>query len=576
MIYCCAWKQPKPCSVGAVADNPAYSPAYQETLAQARAALGAADWRQAQALFEQALRLADTPAAHDGLGLALWWLNEIEPAHQQRTQAYLGYKAAGETQRAARLAAWLAREQVFLRGNTSAMSGWFARAESLLAGDHESLGRGWLELYRATMLEGAGALRQVARHSLELARRLNDPDLEAFALVNAGYAEISLGSVEAGMQNIDEAMVAATSGEVGDLFVISEIFCVTLSACELAGDLVRTQHWCEIAQSTAEKFRSPFLSAYCRTTLGGLLAETGQWEQAEAALTEAIRSFEAGHRALRFHAVIKLANLRLDQGRIEEARLLLEGQEDQGGALLPLARLHLVNGDPQAANALLEHALESPQPATLAQAPLLRLAVDVALALHDLPGARRQAQALAALARQSESDFMAAQAELALGQVARSAGEAGAEAGAQAHFQAALQHLQRYDSSLLAGRARLDLAYALQSADPHGAAMWARAALAGFKRLGARHAADEAASLLRALGIPGWAGGRQSEPLSAREAEVLDLLAHGLTNKQIGERLFISPKTAEHHVSAILDKLGLRSRAEAAAYAARYPGEAGE
>ena len=84
--------------------------------------------------------------------------------------------------------------------------------------------------------------------------------------------------------------------------------------------------------------------------------------------------------------------------------------------------------------------------------------------------------------------------------------------------------------------------------------------VAGFRRLGASHDADEAANLLRELGIPGRAGGRSSEPLTPREAEVFDLLAHGLTNREIAERLYISPKTAEHHVSRILDKLNLRSR----------------
>jgi DNA-binding NarL/FixJ family response regulator len=94
--------------------------------------------------------------------------------------------------------------------------------------------------------------------------------------------------------------------------------------------------------------------------------------------------------------------------------------------------------------------------------------------------------------------------------------------------------------------------------------------LATFERLGATRDADAAANLLRALGEKGgrsWPRGR-GEP-SKRETEVLSLLAAGCSNAEIAERLYISKRTAEHHVANILSKLGLRSRAEAAAYAVR-------
>src|SRR6478672_6664894 len=101
-------------------------------LSEGKAALRAADWVGAEARFESALREDDSPEAHDGLGIALWWLNRVVEAHEQRTTAYVGFKKRGDYARAARIAAWLGREQVFLHANASAMKGWFARAERLL------------------------------------------------------------------------------------------------------------------------------------------------------------------------------------------------------------------------------------------------------------------------------------------------------------------------------------------------------------------------------------------------------------------------------------------------------------
>jgi DNA-binding NarL/FixJ family response regulator len=159
-----------------------------------------------------------------------------------------------------------------------------------------------------------------------------------------------------------------------------------------------------------------------------------------------------------------------------------------------------------------------------------------------------------------------AEAELAIGAVQ-----------VTAHHADALEHLERAialftelelpleagRTRLLAGRARIDDEREVAIAD-------IRAALASFDRLGARHDFDEAAALLRELGDAGPRGPRGSSFLTQREEEVLSLLGSGLSNAEVGKRLFISPKTAEHHVGRILEKLELRSRAEAAAYATRH------
>jgi len=201
---------------------------------------------------------AITPETFDGLGIALWWLNQIDAAHEQRIAAFVGYKKQGNMRRAGFVAAWLAREQVFLDGNQSAMKGWFARAERLLNTVNPCPEQGWLALFRASMLATPAELAQVTDQTLELARKSDEYDLEALALAFSGLAQVTLGNVARGMALIDEAMVSATSGELDNYMTVSEIFCVTLSSCELAGDFVRTEHWCEAASNYAQRHNCPF------------------------------------------------------------------------------------------------------------------------------------------------------------------------------------------------------------------------------------------------------------------------------------------------------------------------------
>jgi DNA-binding NarL/FixJ family response regulator len=138
---------------------------------------------------------------------------------------------------------------------------------------------------------------------------------------------------------------------------------------------------------------------------------------------------------------------------------------------------------------------------------------------------------------------------------------------------AGLRELRDADRPALRGEIHLALAEARRGRDVAAAVTEARAGLAIFERLGARRDADRASALLRSLGVSvrtgGEQGGRDDELLSRREREVVPLLAEGLSNGEIAKRLFLAPKTVEHHVTSILGKLGLRTWAEVAAWAAQ-------
>lgn len=313
--------------------------------------------------------------------------------------------------------------------------------------------------------------------------------------------------------------------------------------------------------------RSVLVSTTCRLHYGGILVATGRWADAEKELTAAVRLSERSFRAMRVFPLVRLADLRVRQGRYDEALQLLEGNEWHPTARRSLAAIALARGDVGLAEDLARLCLEARDAADPACAALHELLVEAHLARDDLAAANATLAELTELAAGSGNDRAFACAAFARGRVLAAAGDE----RASRHLQEALAAFSTLDLPLEAARAQLALARAIADGSPDAAVAEARLALKAFERLGAVREADAAAELLRGLGAPGRAWPRGHGTLTKREAEVLSLLAGGCSNADIATRLFISRRTAEHHVASILGKLGLRSRSQAAAYAVREP-----
>jgi DNA-binding CsgD family transcriptional regulator len=191
--------------------------------------------------------------------------------------------------------------------------------------------------------------------------------------------------------------------------------------------------------------------------------------------------------------------------------------------------------------------------------------VEAQLANGDHAGAASAVDELVRCARDHPGPYLRATAALARGRLclAETTGDpCGCLREARSGFTQARTPLEL-------AQARFELARALASDQPAVAVSEARAALDGFERLSASRQADAVAALLRSLGSRERSPRPEGGVLTRRESEVLELLGQGLSNPEIANRLYISRKTVEHHVSHILAKLGLRSRAEAAVYATR-------
>jgi DNA-binding CsgD family transcriptional regulator/tetratricopeptide (TPR) repeat protein len=532
-------------------------------------ALASGDWEGARDAFQNALDSTDSAEALDGLGRALWWLRDERGAVVHRERAYAGFRRDGELARAARVALWLAREYGLAFDNDAAARGWLARAERLLRDVAPGAEQGWLDLARSEGARDAASAASLATSALDVALAAQDPDLELRALAQLGLAEVTLGSVDQGLARLDEAMAAATSGEPANLETFADICCTLMLACERAGDSERPQQWSAVLDEFVRSYDHVTLLAFCRTCCADVYAANGRIDAAEAELEEAVRELAAaGQRSRCIPPSARLAEIRVLQGRFDEAEQLLVGLEAEPEALHARVSVRLARGEPSAASALLVRRLDELGWTNLLAAPLLAQLVEARLAEGRPDGARAPAAALDVIAETPGRDRVAAFAVAAHGRIALAEGREEAD-------QLVLEAVNRFAAlglRLDAARARLDLARSLATSSPEIAVDTARHARTELEALGALRDADEAASFMRSLGAKGRAGPKAIGLLSRREIEVLRLVGEGLTNRQIGERLFISPRTVEHHLSRVYSKLDLTTRAEAAAYAARHLG----
>ena len=523
-----------------------------------------AQWEAARDAFTVEVRDEGTPEATDGLGMALWFLGEIEEGIALREQAFDGFVAEGRCDVAARAAAWISH-QYLLSGRSSAARGWLARAERALENE-QCEGRGWVTVERARHAASLDETLLHARSAIEIARETGADDLEVFALSVLGAAEVRAGRLDEGMRLLEEAMAAASAGRVRNVHTLAEAYCNLIVACTNAGDWERAAEWCELIDTFAqERGAMPLLGA-CRTIHADVLVARGRWPEAEQALESALGTHARYVPEMGAPTMATMAELRIRQGRLVEAEQLLAGREEHPSSLKALAHLRIADGHPDVAAALLERGLGTVEGDAVGTSQLLAPLVDAHLACGEVAKAAEAAARLADVAAGSGIRLAAARAELAAARVELATGRA-REAAEPA--QRALANFGRLLMPLDIGEARLELGRALAAERPAVAREEARAAYEAFRELGASRAMDAAAEVLRTLGDATGARPRSQGELTAREEEVLELLTRGMSNAQVAQTLFISEKTAGHHVSRILSKLGVRNRAEAAAVAVR-------
>jgi ATP/maltotriose-dependent transcriptional regulator MalT len=532
--------------------------------------LAAGEWAAARASFAEALAAEETPGALEGLSWAAWWLDDAGAVFDARERAYRLYRERGDPASAARMATWLAADQLDFRGAIAVAGGWLRRAGRLLEPLEPGPEHGWLafhEGYVAQISDDAMRAQELGGRAAEAGRRFDVPDLEMLGLALEGAALVSRARVEEGMRCLDEATATALAGEATIPISSAWACCFLVSACTAVRDYERAFEWCDRIAEFAERYGSRYMLAFCRAEYGAVHLWAGRWTEAEEMLQASVEDFSRSRPPLVGRSLIGLAELRRRQARADEAALLLDQAGPSAQQLLCRARLALDQGEARRALDLVERLLRQASPERkLDRVPALELLVRARVALGELEDARAALESLQDLERLVGTEALRASLELSEGLLIAAAGD---HERARTLLEDAVDRFERVGAPFEASQARIELAKSLVTlgrVEP--ARREAALALDCLLELGAEAEAGRARRLLEPSSED-EGGGPGAPPVTRREREVLGLLAEGLTNRQIAERLVVSEHTVHRHVTNILRKLELPSRTAAASYAVR-------
>lgn len=468
----------------------------------------------------------------------------------------------------------------YFRGEHAVVNGWIRRAHRLLEGIEPCPELGWLSIVEAHMAlrvdHDPVAAQELSVRAVALGRSPGNTDLEMLALAYKGCALGDQGKIVEGMHCLDEAAAAALAGEMSHLYAISMTYCCVIYTCERVRDFQRVAQWCATLKELCERWSYWMKLSICRTYYASTLIWRGVW--AEAEVEEAIRALERTRPAQAADGLVRLAELRRRQGRFDEMALLLEKADTHpfrmlAGhlAILGHAAMALDRGDAVTATDLAERFLRAiADEDRLERAVGLEVLLRARLALGDRAEAEKALDELRAIATVVDTEAMRGSGRFADGLVAAAAGD---HKGAKGNFEDAVYLFERSGAPFETAGARLELARCLFTlGQPEAAELQAQDARESFQILGAAAEADRAAALLRELETSTRieTGGKLDlAGLSRREVEVLRLVAQGLSNQEVATRLVLSKHTVHRHISNILTKLDLPSRAAAATYAAQ-------
>lgn len=480
-------------------DRDVSAPPSEDLLEGGREAVRRRAWPEAYEALVAANRAGELdPADLELLAKTAWWVGRPSEAIEAFERAYAKYIEIDDRPRAAFVALTLRRANVAKLAGSIA-KGWLTRAEKLLENEPESAVHGYLAFAHGSAPWGLGELDEALTHmerGAEIAARLDDTDLRAWATMYCGMVLLDLGRVDEGWAMMEEVSAAAAGGELGG-YTTGAVFCNTISVCRDLADYRRATEWAEAATRWCERQSINGFPGVCRVHRAEVMRLLGSWTEADSELrtaTEELFEFSPMHAGAAFH---ELGEVRLRMGDVAGAEEAFRQAQEMGEDPQPgRALLLLREGKVEAAAASIRRSLEDVEWKRLIRARLLPTQAEVAWRSGDAEIARAAAVELDEIAQAYGTDAIRAGAEWAHGLAELTDGKV----GASRRFRRARQLWQAIDAPYETARASRLLAEALAAEGDHeGAAIELEAARSLFARLGAGPDTRETEARLAAL-----------------------------------------------------------------------------
>jgi class 3 adenylate cyclase len=451
-----------------------------------REAISRHAWREAFELFSSADE-AEPLGAEDleRLAEAAWWTGRLEAAIAARERAYAAFLEKGQPRRAA-AAALNVSQDYFSKLAHSIGAGWFNRAERLLEAEGDCAEKGYLAMFNGlgqmAMGDFEGALA-AAKETLNTGMRFGDRDLQAYGLLLEGKALVKKGEVSEGLALLDEATVAAVSGEIGPM-ASGIIYCMAISTTAALADYQRAGEWTEASRRWCERQSIAGFPGVCRVHRAEIIRLRGSWAEAEQEARRALNELQNFNLEFAGHGFYEIGEIRLRMGDLDEARNAFRQAHELGHNPQPgLSLLYLAEGKVDAAVKSISQALAEPSLDRLGRCRLLSPQVTITIAAGDIDTARAAADEAEEIAEQFESPVLQACALLARAELQLATGDA---AAAVQNCRKSRAIWTKADLPYEAARARMVLGVALQAdGDAEGAELELRAARKTFEKLGA-------------------------------------------------------------------------------------------